>query len=161
MTVKMSKVESLYELIRLVRPLYKTLEASVALELAEVGVTVSQRAVLERLLDDGEQTVPTIGRSMIAPRQYVQTIANELLAAGHIEKRENAAHKRSVLLRLTPTGKETILAIKRREAAVMRPIASRLTASDLATAKKVIDGMIRAFHEHNVRRAAQTEGGGV
>ncbi|MEM7123378.1 MAG: MarR family transcriptional regulator [Pseudomonadota bacterium] len=143
--------ETLYDLIRLVRPLYKTLEASVALELAPTGLSVSQRAILELVLDHGSLTVPALARHLIAPRQFIQRIVNELLAMGLVERQRNAAHKRSVLIALTPTGSAAIASVKQREAAVMEPIARDLDAADIETARAVMAAVTEAFRSHNER----------
>ncbi len=153
-----TRTEALYDVIRLVRPLYKVLEAAVALELAETGVSVSQRAVLEQVLDAGPLTVPAIGRRLILPRQFVQKTANELLATGLLAKRDNAAHKRSALLALTPAGLAAITGIKAREAAVMRPIAAALDTGEVAATRATMLEMIRAFRAHNLERKRQEEG---
>ncbi|WP_282609294.1 MarR family winged helix-turn-helix transcriptional regulator [Pelagibius sp. Alg239-R121] len=144
-------VDALYDVIRQVRPLYKTLEASVALELAKTGITVSQRAILEQLLDHGAETVPAIGRRLMAPRQFIQKIANELITLGLIKRNENVAHKRSLLLSLTPEGNAMITRIKEREAEVMAPIAKTLNAADIETARSVMIAMTRAFSAHNAQ----------
>ncbi|TQV80379.1 MarR family winged helix-turn-helix transcriptional regulator [Denitrobaculum tricleocarpae] len=144
-----SSPDSLYELIRLVRPLYKTLESSVAQELERTGISVSQRAVLEQLLDHGPITVPAIGRQLMLPRQFIQKIANELFEQELIRRRENEAHKRSVLLELTDKGEGAIAVIKEREAEVMLPIAAALNSDDLAITRTVITEIIRAFSAHN------------
>ena len=147
-----SDTDSLYDLIRLVRPLYKVLETAVALELEPTGVGVLQRAILEQLLDNGALTVPAIGRNLILPRQFIQKNANELLEAELISKQENAAHKRSVLFALTPRGRELIERIRARDAEVMAPIADVLDGRDVTAAKAVMSEMIRGFGEHNRRR---------
>lgn len=149
--------EALYDLIRLVRPLYKTLEASVALELAPTGLSVSQRAVLELALDHGPLTVPALARYLIAPRQFIQRIVNELLAMGLVERQRNAAHKRSVLIVLTPAGSATITTVKQRETAVMEPIARKLDAADIATAKAVMAAVTDAFRAHNDQNKTTNE----
>lgn len=143
--------EALYQIIKLVRPLYKTLEAAVAQELEETGITLSQRAVLEQIQDQGALTVPAIGRNLILPRQFIQKIANELLNAGLIERRENAAHKRSVLFVLTDDGRRVIERIKAREAEIMAPIAKALCAEDLTVTKTVMKDVITAFDAHNTK----------
>ncbi len=142
-------VKELYQLIQLVRPLYKTLEASVAKELSETGTTVSQRAVLEQLLDHGPLSVPAIGRALILPRQYIQSTANSLFASGLISKRKNPAHKRSLLLELTPAGQDRITRIRAREAEVMAPIAAALPPGDIEIARKLVTQMIQGFDAHN------------
>lgn len=153
-----TRTEALYDVIRLVRPLYKVLEAAVALELAETGISVPQRAVLEQLLDAGPLTVPAIGRRLILPRQFVQKTANELLDAGLLAKRENAAHKRSALLALTPAGLAAITGIKAREAAVMQPIARALDKAEVETTRATLQEIIRAFRAHNAEGKDQQEG---
>ena len=145
MTSRSATPEDLYAVIRLVRPLYKALEAAVERELAPTGIGVTQRAVLEWLLLEGPLTVPAIGRRMIAPRQFIQKIANELLDGGLIERRENQAHKRSVLLALTADGRTAITRILAREAEIMKPIAGELAPDDLATARSVMTVMIDRF----------------
>lgn len=153
-----TRTEALYEVIRLVRPLYKVLEAAVQIELAETGVSVPQRAVLEQLHDAGPLTVPAIGRRLILPRQFVQKTANELRDAGLLAKRDNAAHKRSALLTLTPAGLAAITGIKAREAAVMHPIARALDKGDVETTRATLQEIIRAFGAHNAERKRQEEG---
>ncbi len=150
---KQSSPDSLYELIRLVRPLYKTLEASVAQELERTGISVSQRAVLEQLLDHGPIPVPAIGRQLMLPRQFIQKIANELFEQELIRRRENEAHKRSVLLELTGKGEAAIARIKARETEVMLPIAATLKSDDLAITRTVVTEIIRAFNDHNLGSA--------
>ena len=153
-----TRTEALYDLIRLVRPLYKVLEAAVQHELAPTGITVPQRAVLEQLLDRGPLTVPAIGRRLVLPRQFVQKTANELLDAGLLAKRANAAHKRSLLLALTPAGLTAITGIKAREAAVMQPIALVLDRADVETTRATLQVIIRAFQAHNAEAKEQQEG---
>ena len=153
-----TRTEALYDVIRLVRPLYKVLEAAVALELAETGISVPQRAVLEQVLDAGPLTVPAIGRRLVLPRQFVQKTANELLETGLLAKRENAAHKRSALLALTPAGLAAITGIKAREAAVMQPIARALDKAEVETTRATLQEIIRAFRAHNAEGKGQQEG---
>ena len=153
-----TRTEALYDVIRLVRPLYKVLEAAVALELAETGISVPQRAVLEQVLDAGPLTVPAIGRRLVLPRQFVQKTANELLETGLLAKRENAAHKRSALLTLTPAGLVAITGIKAREAAVMQPIARALDKAEVETTRATLQEIIRAFRAHNAEGKGQQEG---
>lgn len=145
MSARSATPEALYDLIRMVRPLYKALEAAVERELTGTGISVIQRAVLERLTSGGPQTVPEIGRGLIAPRQFIQKVVNELLDRGLIERRRNQAHKRSLLIALTADGEATIRRILAREAEVMRPIARDFDPSALAAAQAVVAEMIERF----------------
>lgn len=153
-----SSVSGLYEVIRLVRPLYKTLETAVERELEGSGVTLAQRAVLERLLDEGPRTVPAIGRGLRLPRQFIQRLSNELLEAGLVERRVNPAHRRSDLLALTAAGRTKISAILQREAEVMTPIAPTLKAVEVEITRQTMSEMIRAFGGEAPADEMQREG---
>src|SRR5688572_13465052 len=93
--------DSLYAIIRHVRPLHRRLARTVEEHPEGTGVSVGMRAVLERVDDDGPQTVPQMARSLGLARQFIQRTVDDLLARGLLEKRENAGHKRSPFLALT------------------------------------------------------------
>lgn len=138
---------TLYDLIRLVRPLYKTLESAVARALQPIGLTVTERAVLEQLHDNGPTPVPRIADALLAPRQFIQKTANGLIEAGLVERRSNTAHRRSSLMALTDAGKSEIAEILKREAGITASVAAELSAADVATAQQVIRTIINGFKE--------------
>lgn len=141
----MKKQDDLYDLIRLVRPLYKVLEAEVARGLIASGLTVTERAVLEQLHDHGARPVPRVADDLLAPRQFIQKTANRLIDAGLVERQNNAAHRRSNLLALTATGAQAIKAILAREMGVTARVAADLDTGDIATAKALIAKMIDGY----------------
>ena len=141
----MTDANELYDLIRLVRPLYKALEGAVVRELEGTGLTVTERAVLEQIHDNGPLPVPRIGDALIIPRQFVQKTVDGLTEKGLVERRRNAAHRRSALMALTPSGAMLIASVLAREAEVTARVAARLAPGDVATAKTVIDVMIEGY----------------
>ena len=62
---------------------------------SDIGVTAPGRAVLEFLDRMGATSVPEIARARLVTRQHIQTIVDDLGAAGHIERSVNPAHQRS------------------------------------------------------------------
>src|SRR5215467_8953227 len=68
-------------------------------------LTAGRRGILRGLDRLGPQTVPQMARARPVSRQYVQLLVNDLEAEGLVELLENAAHKRSRLVRLTARGK--------------------------------------------------------
>src|SRR5262245_25632462 len=64
-------------------------------------LTAGRRGVLRGLDRLGPQTVPQMARARPVSRQYIQMLVNELESEGLVELVENAAHKRSRLVRLT------------------------------------------------------------
>ena len=143
----MTKANDLYDLIRLVRPLYKMLEGAVVCGLEETNLTVTARAVLEQIHDNGPQSVPRIADALIAPRQFIQKTVDELIAKGLVERRRNAAHRRSALMALTPLGAQLIADVLTRESEVTARVAACLAPGDVATARTVMETMIEKYRE--------------
>ena len=137
--------EDIYAIIRLVRPFYRHLVKAVEDGLAGSSVTIPMRAVLERLHDDGPQTVPQIARAVIGPRQFFQRVVDDLIRQGLAERAPNRAHKRSWLIRLTPAGCAQIEAIKAREGEVMARIGQALDPADVALCHRVLAHLTESF----------------
>lgn len=141
----MNDANDLYDLIRLVRPLYKVLESAVARGLEGTGLTVTERAVLEQIHDNGPLPVPRIADALIAPRQFVQKTVDGLTEKELVERRRNAAHRRSALMALTPLGAELIGNVLAHEAKITARVATCLAPGDVATARAVIETMIQGY----------------
>lgn len=129
---------SVYEIVRLVRPLFRHLLKAVEDRLVGTGVTVPMRGVLERLHDSGQQTVPQIARALMIQRQFVQVTVNELVARGWAELAPNPAHRRSPLVRLTTAGRNTIGGVLAREAEVIAIVAAELDNADVEVCRAVL-----------------------
>lgn len=125
----------LYEAIRLVRPLYRHVYRLVEDGLADEGISVAMRALLEHLRERGPATVPEVARTLAFPRQVIQRLVDALLARGLVERVANPAHRRSHLVRLTGDGEATIARVLEREAVTLREVAAPLSVAD-----------VRAFH---------------
>lgn len=111
------------------------------------GWTVGSRAVVEVLCDAGAATVPDIARRMDLPRQAVQRHVNELAALAHVEQRTNPAHRRSVLIALTPEGSATFARVRTAELADLETLAKECSDAELRTTARVLaacDREIRA-----------------
>lgn len=106
----------LEELIDEVRLLWNSLVQRGERLHAGESITMGQRAVLEFLLRNGPTTVPNVARSRRVSRQHIQALVDPLLERGLVQPVPNPAHKRSVLLRLSPVGERRIQRMKQREA---------------------------------------------
>jgi DNA-binding MarR family transcriptional regulator len=82
-------------------------------------LSMARRNLLVMLLQGNPQTVPQLARARLVSRQYMQRLVNQLAAEGYIEFVENAAHKRSHLVQLTPQGRAHIIAMLQREAKIV------------------------------------------
>ena len=136
---------ALYEGIRLVRPLHRHVFRLVENGLAEEGITVAMRAVLEQLHAGGAQTVPQVARALALRRQFIQRLADELRARALVARAVNPAHRRSVLLQLTTEGEATMRRVLAREGALLREIAAPLRAADVDAFRDVMAYLAATF----------------
>ncbi len=139
------KANTLYEIIRYIRPLHRYLAEAVSIELEGTGVTVPMRAVLEYLNEQGEKTVPNIARSLMLKKQYVQDIVNDLLDEDLVERIENPAHRRSWLIGITPHGTDKINAIRRREQVNLVKVSADLKMDEIKTCLRVMAHLHNSF----------------
>lgn len=95
----------LYEVIRSLWPLHRTVVRAVERELIGTGMTAGQHAVIDELRRGGPRTVPQLARLLGLDRQPVQRLVNDATALGLAESAPNPEHRRSHLIRLTPKGK--------------------------------------------------------
>lgn len=141
----MDRIEALFDLLQQVRPLHRRVARSVGAHLKPSGIGIGARAVLALLVESEPQSVPALGRSLFLPRQNVQKWVDELLAAGLVERRPNPAHRRSQLVRPTEAGREAFAAIRARENAALLPLADRLSAAEIETARMVLAACLEHF----------------
>lgn len=146
---------ALYDLLRHVRPLLLNSARVVEASLKPHGLTLGMRAVLEVLREDQASTVPAIARRLDLPRQGVQRHVNDLSALGYVESRPNAAHRRSVLIDLTPSGSRVIQRVTDAEVRQLATLALDCADDDIQTAARVLGSLSRDVR----RRAAELSGG--
>ena len=111
----------------------------------DFGQTSARWQVLGAIRNSA-QPVAAIARDMGLARQSVQRTADLLEAEGLIEYAPNPAHRRAKLVRLTPHGHETLIAISRRQV---------VWTNGLARAMEVGEAEIRSAVE--VVRRLRTE----
>jgi DNA-binding MarR family transcriptional regulator len=126
------KGSSLYRLILETRKLFHVLAQASSELNRESGISVSMRAVMESLYPDAELTVPEIARQKKVTRQHIQQIVNELSKAGLAESFDNPAHKRSLLIKLTPGGVAQFGSILKREQQLFKALSDEFDDQQLA-----------------------------
>jgi DNA-binding MarR family transcriptional regulator len=126
------------EVFAVLGPLYR--RVSRAVEDAEPieGASIGVRAVLERLQLAGPEPVPAIAAALVLSRQFVQRNVDAAAERGWVRAVPNPAHRRSVLIELTPEGARTIAAITARERAVLSGVGGDLTAADIDACLRVL-----------------------
>ncbi|VVS92605.1 MarR family winged helix-turn-helix transcriptional regulator [Desulfoluna spongiiphila] len=99
----------------------------------DLGLTSARWQVLGALTE-GPATVSDIARHMWLSRQNVQRIANQLIKDGFIETKTNPAHRRAKLCSLSPSGKEAMNEITKRQMAWANEFSKNMNLEKLTTA---------------------------
>ncbi len=102
------------------------------------GVNASMRSVMEILSYAGSITVPEIGRVKGVSRQHIQLVVNTLLKVGLIKRQDNPSDKRTYLVSLTSTGKDTYDSIQIREMGELQTLCDEFDTEELRIATKMM-----------------------
>ncbi|MER6841567.1 MarR family winged helix-turn-helix transcriptional regulator [Streptomyces platensis] len=148
----------LYDVIRRLWPLHRTVVRAVERELADTGMTAGEHALLDALRTEGPRTVPQLARSMGLDRQPVQRWVNHAAELGLVVTAPNPAHRRSPLIQLTGEGTAAIRGVQQFEATELRQRLADLPAEDVRTTLHVLDRLGAEFrHLANGSRVQREE----
>lgn len=136
-----SDVDALYTLMDAVRSLMHRLRAAAEDLHGQGALSAGKRGVLMSLDTLGPCTVPRLARSRPVSRQHIQTMVNPLIKDGYVERVPNPAHKRSLLVRLTPRGRDLVAAMKEREGRAFGALALPATGEELIRAGRILDAV--------------------
>ncbi|MGH8550614.1 MAG: MarR family winged helix-turn-helix transcriptional regulator [Blastocatellia bacterium] len=87
--------------------------------------------LLRMLKTEGPQTVPDVARARSVSRQYIQKLANELIAEGWVALEDNPLHKKSRLMVLTDQGEAKLEEMTQRFRELTAQMASAFAFRDL------------------------------
>ncbi|MFB6439801.1 MarR family winged helix-turn-helix transcriptional regulator [Streptomyces sp. NPDC056411] len=135
----------LYDVIRRLWPLHRTVVRAVERELKDTGMTAGEHALLDALESEGPRTVPQLARSMGLDRQPVQRWVNHARELGLVVTAPNPAHRRSSLIELTAQGSAAIRGIQTFETTELRQRLADLSSEDIHTALHVLDRLGEEF----------------
>jgi DNA-binding MarR family transcriptional regulator len=141
----------LYEVVREVRPLVLNSVRVVEAGGRADGLSVGMRAVLEVLAEAGAATVPALASRLELARQGVQRHVNDLVELGYVAARANTAHRRSVLIAMTPVGAGVFSRLRDDELRHLGAMAAECDEAEIAAALKVLRALNRDVRERAVR----------
>jgi DNA-binding MarR family transcriptional regulator len=101
-------------------------------------MTAGKRGILKDLAHLGPQTVPQMARARPVSRQHIQLLVNMLEADGYVQLVENPAHKRSLLVCLTPEGEALFRTMRQQEAEHLSALEIDIEEQDLETTVSVL-----------------------
>ena len=117
---------------------------------ADLGLTSARWQVLGALANaERPESVAWHARTMGHHRQGVQRIANDLEKEGIVEFKPNPHHKRAHLVVLTPKGQKLFESAIALQTPWVNSLSSGLSLKDIATAKRVIEGLKSHLEQQN------------
>ena len=131
-----------YQVIWLIRRLFRTLSQKSNENLEGFGISVADRAVMEFLYPDKMMSVPEIAEQYKVSRQHVQSTINSLLAAALVVAKENPRHKRSPLMMLNPKGRELFKAVLKKDEEVIEILFSHISQSNIHVTKQTLQSLL-------------------
>ncbi len=143
------KLKSLYAVIQQIRPAFRHISKTVEKTSNDYDLTIGTRAVLEKLIIQGPQTVPELAKALNVERQYVQRSVNDLLDKKRVEKRQNPTHKRSSIIAITPEGQSKFEALHSQEYEILQNTAEKLSIKEIDNALRVLQLLSETFESIN------------
>ena len=138
----MQQIESDYQIVWLVRRLFRALAQKSGENLQDLGITVADRAVMEFLHPNEKLSVPEIAERYQVSRQHVQVTVNRLLDTGLVETEVNQRHKRSSLMVLTRKGKSVFQKVKKRDSKALKELFSSVSENDKRVTRKTLQALL-------------------
>ena len=130
--------EKTYEVTWLIRRVFRAMGTAAEAYLAESGITAAERAVLEFLYPDKRNSVPEIAKRYDVSRQHIQVTVNALLDRDLLRREDNPQHKRSPLIRLSRSGRDTFAEVRRIESGLIDSIFADVDDAELASTLRAL-----------------------
>ena len=136
-----------YEVVWLVRRLFRALAQKASENLGHYKLTVADRAVMEFLYPHEQLSVPEIASRYRVSRQHVQVTVNSLRDAGLLESRPNPRHKRSSLMKLSDKGGELFARILEKDKETVEKLFSEIPVEDRKATRRTLETLLRELSQ--------------
>lgn len=134
--------KEIYQIIWLIRRLFRTLAQKSSQHLEAFGISVADRAVLEFLYPDKKLSVPEIAERYKISRQHVQVTVNGLLELGLVETQENPRHKRSAHIILNDKGRALFGTVLKKDEEAIKQLFSHLDENDIQITRNTLQTLL-------------------
>ena len=131
-----------YQVIWLIRRLFRALGQQSNENLKEFGISVADRAVMEFLYPDNMLSVPEIAEQYKVSRQHIQATVNSLLDAELVVTKENPRHKCSPLIMLNAKGRELFSEILKKDEEVIAVLFYRISKSSIRVTQQTLQSLL-------------------
>jgi len=138
---KVAESES-YQIIWLVRRLFRALSQKSNENLEGFGISVADRAVMEFLYPEKKLSVPEIADQYKVSRQHIQVTVNSLLEIGLVETKDNPRHKRSPLIMLNAKGRKLFAAVLKKDEEAVKLLFSDISKNNVQITQQTLQSLL-------------------
>ena len=140
-----------YQVVWLVRRLFRALADKASENLGKYQLTVADRAVTEFLYQHEKLSLPEIAARYQVSRQHVQVTVNSLLAKGLLESMPNPRHKRSVLLKLSRDGGALFTKILAKDEETVERLFAKIPDSDQKATRRTLQALLNELSPGKIK----------
>ncbi len=140
--IKDKKNVDTYQIVWLLRRLFRALGNKAGQRLESIGITAAHRACMEFLYPDKALTVPQIASKYNVSRQHIQTTVNELVEKGYVLTVSNPSHKRSPLIKLTDGGAKLFGGILKEDKQIIDKMFSDIPREHIRITTKTLETLL-------------------
>jgi DNA-binding MarR family transcriptional regulator len=123
--------------------------------LGQGELSAGRRSLIKSLGAHGPHTVPQMAKLRSVSRQHIQTLVNSLRVDGLVRSVMNPSHQRSVLIELTPKGRQFLAEMESREVVLRRFLARGIPVEHLQIALEVVQTLRGKFESEEWDRLAK------
>jgi DNA-binding MarR family transcriptional regulator len=132
-----------YQIIWLVRRLFRALSQRSSALLENNQITVADRAVMEFLFPEHLLSVPEIAKKYQVSRQHIQVTVNKLLELEFVKTQANPKHKRSQLIKLTALGQQEFKKILQNEKSSITTLFAEIDPQHLQVTAETLELLLK------------------
>ncbi|MGF1759904.1 MarR family winged helix-turn-helix transcriptional regulator [Photobacterium sagamiensis] len=114
-----------------------------AINAKDLNINAMHVQCLRFIAETSDCTANSIVQGLARDKSQISILINDMVNKGWIEKKPNAADKRSQLLMLTETGCDLIDKVRQEEAVVSKRMQQGLSEEELAAFQNIVQTMIK------------------
>ena len=131
-----------YQIIWLIRRLFRALSQKSSENLEGLGISVADRAVMEFLYPNKRLSVPEIAEKYNVSRQHVQVTVNSLIEKKLTVIKENPRHKRSPHIMLNAKGREVFNAVLKKDEEAVKLLFSHFSKNKVQITRQTLQSLL-------------------
>jgi len=131
-----------YQVIWLVRRLFRALSQKSNENLEGFGISVADRAVMEFLYPEKMLSVPEVAEQYKVSRQHIQVTVNSLLEMRLVATKENPRHKRSPLIMLNAKGRKLFAAVLKKDEEAVSLLFSHVSKNNVQITRQTLQSLL-------------------